>query len=424
LPKDENKDFSPRFGLSYDLTGGGRHMIRAGYGLYYGQIFQNIPLFMEQQANSSLFTTVAYTSSGPGSASASVLPSGQLLSAFRFGVDPLPPQAPGATQLPTGATGQMMDPHYQNPYTEQFNAGYAWQVTPASLVEVEYVHSLGLHESKTIVINPTINGVRWTTAPFQALGLPVLGGIRDYMSIGRSRYDGLNLSYRRRLSNGFSINSTYVLSRALAYNGNAAAFGNQPTDLNNWFAPHDLGPTPADERHRFTLSGIIDVRGGIRITPIMQWATGRPYNATEGITDVFGLGSGVGTTHAIVLNSDPTNLTATAGYTAAQLTACIAANTCSQVPYNFLRGADFFQLDTRVGKFFKFGEQAKLELFFQAFDLTNRANFGTSYGGNIRSNPALAGASATFQQPTGFVTSSGVIVPKSFAAELGARFSF
>jgi hypothetical protein len=416
LPHDQNKDFSPRIGIAYDLTGNGKHIIRAGYGLYYGQIFQNIPLFMEQQANSSLFTTVAYTSSGAGSASASVLPSGQLLSAFRFGVDPLPPQAPGAAQLPTGATGQMMDPKYSNPYSEQWNVGYSWQITRNSLIEVEYVHELGLHESKTIVINPTINGVRFTTPLFQAIGQPVLGGIRDYMSIGRSRYDGMNISYRRRMSKNFSINTTYVLSHALAYNGNSAAFGNGPTDLLNWFAPHDLGPTPADERHRITFSGLINLKWGITVAPIMQWATGRPYNATEGITDVFGFGSGVGTTHAIVLNSDPNNLTATASYTAAQLTACISANTCHQVPYDYLRGADFFQLDARFGRFFRFGERAKLEVFFQAFDMTNRANFGTSYGGNIRTS--------TFLQPTAFITTSGVIVPKSFAGEFGARFSF
>ena len=42
--------------FAYDLTGSGKHMLRFGYGLYYGQIFQNIPLFMEQQANpTSLF---------------------------------------------------------------------------------------------------------------------------------------------------------------------------------------------------------------------------------------------------------------------------------------------------------------------------------------------------------------------------------
>ena len=416
LPQDENKDFSPRIGLSYDLTGEGKHVIHAGYGLYYGQIFQNIPLFMEQQANSSLFTTLSYTSSGAGSASASVLPSGQLLSAFRFGIDPVPPQQVGATQLPTGATGQMMDPHYSNPYTEQFNVGYGWQVTTSTLIEAEYVHSLGLHESKTIVINPTINGVRFTDSLFKAAGLPMLGGIRDYMSIGRSRYDGMNLSFKRRLSHHFSINSTYVLSRALAYNGNAAAFGNGPTDFLNWFAPHDFGPTPADERHRITLSGLISLPWGITVTPIMQWATGRPYNSTEGITDVFGYGSGVGTTHTIVLSTDPTNLTATKAYTAAQLTACIAANTCMQVPYDYLRGEDFFQLDSRFAKELNFGDRARLELFFQAFDLTNRANFGTTYGGNIRTS--------TFQQPTGFISSSGVVVPKSFAGEFGGRFSF
>jgi len=102
----------------------------------------------------------------------------------------------------------------------------------------------------------------------------------------------MNLAYRRRLSRNYSINATYVLSRALAYNGNAAAFGNGPTDINEWFAPHDLGPTPADERHRITVSGLINLKWGITVTPIMQWATGRPYGATEGITDVFGYGSG------------------------------------------------------------------------------------------------------------------------------------
>jgi hypothetical protein len=285
-----------------------------------------------------------------------------------------------------------------------------------TLIEAEYVHSLGLHESKTIVINPTVGGVRYTDALFKAAGLPVLGGIRDYMSIGRSRYDGMNLSFKRRLTNHFSINASYVLSRALAYNGNGAAFGNGPTDEFNWFAAHDLGPTPADERHRIGLSGLVSLPWGIMVTPIMQWATPRPYNALEGVNDTFGQGSGVGSTHTIVLNTDPTNLTATSGYKAADLNACIAANTCHQVPYNYLRGVDFFQLDSRFAKFVNFGDKAKLELFFQAFDLTNRANFGTSFQGNIRA--------ANFQQPTGFVSTSGVVVPKSFAGEFGGRFSF
>jgi outer membrane cobalamin receptor len=98
------------------------------------------------------------------------------------------------------------------------------------------------------------------------------------------------------------------------------------------------------------------------------------------------------------------------------LQACLSANTCQQVPYNAVRGQDFFQLDLRVSRTFRFGEKAKLDLIFQAFDLTNRANFGSSYGTSIRAS--------NFEQPTGFITPSGTLVPKSFAAEFGARFSF
>jgi hypothetical protein len=201
--------------------------------------------------------------------------------------------------LPTGAVGRLIDPTYRNPYSEQFNGGYSWQITSDSVIEAEYV----LHESKSIVVNPQINGVRATSAPFAALGLPVLGEIQDYDSIGRSRYDAMNLSYRKRLTRHFSINASYVLSRGLAYNGTAAGFGNGPTDELNWFAKHDFGPTPQDETHRITISGLFNLPFGITASPIMQWATGRPYTSVEGISDVYGFGGGQGTTHTIVLNS-------------------------------------------------------------------------------------------------------------------------
>jgi outer membrane receptor protein involved in Fe transport len=48
LPHDDNKDFSPRVGFAYDVTGAGKHVVRGGFGLYYGNVFQNIPLFMER----------------------------------------------------------------------------------------------------------------------------------------------------------------------------------------------------------------------------------------------------------------------------------------------------------------------------------------------------------------------------------------
>jgi hypothetical protein len=148
----------------------------------------------------------------------------------------------------------------------------------------------------------------------------------------------------------------------------------------------------------------------------MQWASGRAYTALEGVNDTYALGGGQGNTHAIVLNSSPDNLLATKAFSAADLRACLAANTCHQVPFGNLRGNPFFELDTRLSKNFKFGEKANLELIFQAFDLTNRANFGVQYQTSLRSTQ--------FQQPIGFIAAGGVLVPKSFSGEFGARFSF
>src|SRR5206468_3181785 len=69
LPKNDNLDISPRVGFSYDLLGNGRFVLRGGYGLYFGQTFENIPLFMIQQANSQVFAnTYSINCNGPGAA--------------------------------------------------------------------------------------------------------------------------------------------------------------------------------------------------------------------------------------------------------------------------------------------------------------------------------------------------------------------
>ena len=420
LPQDDNKDFSPRVGFAYSLTASGRHVIRGGFGLYYGQTFENIPLFMLQQVNATLFATVLdITSAGPGDPNADLVPgTNKLLSQWRYGVDPLPPIPPPPTNLTAGSVGRLMDPFYHNPYTEQANFGYSFQIDNANVIEVDYVHTLGLRESKTLDINPkltSLGGARPLNAQFNAVGLPSLGRVDVETAVGRSRYDGFNLSYRRRLSKRFSINSSYVLSRALAYNGTAAAFRNRPFDQQNYLASWDLGPTPSDSTHRGVISGIVELPYGIRVSTTMQAESGRPYNPNEGI-DVLGYGESSATRHAIVPVGQPTNYGAYANYTAAQLQACLKAATCVPTTWDAARGAPFFQWDVRAAKLFRFKERYNLELFFQAFDLTNHANFGASYNNNVRTS--------IFGTPFGFITPSGTVVPRSFSGEFGAQFRF
>lgn len=431
LPKDDSRDFSPRVGFAWDIGSTGKHVVRGGYGLYYGQTFLNIPLFMIQQINPTIFVSVFSIASGD------LVPGTNIpLSNWRFGIDPLPTIPPPPTQLPNNSTGRIMDPDYQNPLTQQWNAGYAWQLNSYSVLEFEFTHILGLHESKTHNINPTramfldSAGAEITsrplTAALTAAHQPILGRVDLELSTGRSRYDGMNISYRRRLHNGFTVNATYTLSRALAYNGNSAAFRNRAWDPFNYFAGYELGPTPNDSRHRFSMGSVINLPWDIQVAPIVQLESARPYTAGYGAAvDILGTGGGRGTSHVVVFKDKPDDLKATLtafgdpGVSNANRVLfrnCLRSGQCTFAPFNNVRGQPFFQLDTRVTKNFRIREHANLQAIFQVFDLTNRANFGNNFVTDIRL--------ANFATPSNFITPSGVTVPHSLSAELGIKFSF
>lgn len=421
IPDPDNKDFSPRIGFAYSFGSSGRQVIRGGYGIYYGQTFINIPLFMVQQANPVLFATLFSISHGGVGAACSncTVPGTNItLANYRWGIDPVPVAPPPPTVLPAGSTGRLVDPNFRNPTSQQFNLGYSYQVSNSSVIEIDLVHELAVHEPKTVNINPQTCATcpRILASAFTNTGQPALGSISNNEAISNSQYNGGTVSYRRRMSHNIAFTSTYTLSWARSYRGSAASFGNTATNPFDPLRAVDFGYVPNDERHRWVNSAVINLPWGFEVAPVMQLASARPYNVSEGITDVLGFGSGNGGSDAIVLNSDPNNLTATAAFTATQLRACLAAATCHELPFDFARGQGFFQLDSRVAKNFKFGEQKTLSLIFQGFDLTNRANFGNSFQGNIRSS--------IFSRPTGYITPAGVIVPKSFRAEFGARFAF
>jgi len=415
LPHDDNKDFSPRIGLAWDLSGNGRHVVRAGYGLYYGQTFLNIPLFMIQQQNPTIFAT-AFSLTNP----TDVVPgTGITLANYHWGVDPPPTIPAPSASLQDGAVGRVMDPHYRNPVSEQMNAGYSFSPTSHDVVEIEYVHELGLHESKTININPKdpSTGTRILSAAFTNAGVPVLNRVDDEQSIDRSRYDGINLSYRRRMSKRLSVNTAYVLARAVCYRCylGAASFRNRPQDPYIPLSLKDFGFAPSDERHRFTFGGAVDMPWGFQIAPVLQLASARPYDPRSAV-DLLGFGQSAAARPALVPVSNPEDFGTYAGIDPTTAQSLIAAGTARTSKFDSLRGSPFFQLDLRVAKTFTFKDRYKLKLISQFFDLNNRANYGGNYVG-ITDDPSFA-------KPAGYVTPSGVIVPQSRRAEFGAEFRF
>ncbi len=447
LPKNDNLDLSPRIGFAYDVYGDGRFVLHGGYGLYFGQSFENIPLFMIQQSNAKVFAnTYSISCAGPTDTTcaspANLVPGTNiLLSKYRYGVDPAPVIPPASANLAPGSTGRIMDPGYRNPYTQQINAGFQYAVMRSGVVEMEYVQARGIHEDKTVNINPTQyfnGGARPFSAAFAAAGVPVLGRFGVEKSIGRSYYDALNISYRQSTYKHVSAVLNYTYAKALAFEGNPAAFRNASTNqFLGEFRQPDHGTAPNDERHHFTAAGTFFLPFRIKISPILSVGSGRPLSIVESTADLWGVGNGRSNPHALIfagakespaayaaylaaakaaVAADPTKATTLASY----YKSCVTSGACREVAYDSGYGLStpFLQFDARIGKTISIHERYNIALFYQAFNITNRANYGPNYDVNV------SDTGGSFLKPLGFINPSSTVIPRSFTGEFGARFSF
>jgi hypothetical protein len=399
--EDDTNNYSPRIGFAWDVRGNARSVLRAGYGIYFDQSFLNVPLFAVQQANPEIYAN--FTNDDPN-----------------LNIDSPPPAVPRplANPLP-GSRGRMLDPDFESPYTQQWNIGYAQELGRNMSIEFDYVHILGLHEFTSLDINPRTgplnNAQRGNPASafprvlapsFAAHAAELLaafgtaspfGRITVAQSDGRSRYDAFTVSFRRRYANKFQLNAHYTLAKAVAWFGLTGDFGNQAQNVFNKFDPvTDFGPTDADERHRFVLSGVFDLPWGFQVAPVLQLASARPYSIFPNcLCDINRDG--------VTVDHDSVNP---------------GVDDQHHLPMNNTRGDKFSQLNVRVSKFFNFSERAKLGLFFEAFNVFNTANFGREFQ-NVTGQPDF-GKPLNFFGATGFSEPLGI----PFQAQLGARFSF
>ena len=465
LPHDGTKDFSPRIGFAYDMTGRGKHMLRGGFGLYFGNVFQNIPLFMEQLANPTIFQTVLSLSQTDAVPCAG----GQTVNQWSYSqaaADAVVACLPGpSTTAADGSVGRLIDPGYRNPVSEEFNVGYSWAINNNSVFEAEFTHVLGLHENKTINIDQRVvsgqdtsgtpctapgtplgcnlyygsdNLARPLSAAFANAGQPVLASVRNDESINRQHYDGINFSFRQRMSHHFSLNTNYTLSWAYGYDaGGFTAFRNYARDGYHPFASYEWGPMTNDERHHITVSGLVNLPKGFEFAPILQFGTARPYALTNSYNAI---NAGGGTTNAVIVpisdqrnftygpdflssfvsqatTNDPTIDPADALAAAKQqLWTCYYESKCTMGKFDPVRGQAFFELDAKLAKDFKLGERVKVQIVAQAFNLTNRANYGNNYGGDV--------SSSTFGHPVGFINPSSTFTPRSIWSEFGVHLTF
>jgi hypothetical protein len=382
LPKTDTNDISPRVGFAYNLRGEGQTVVRGGYGLYYDAMTLSVafPNLYQMKEFIKVTTTLVNTAIGRGD-----------LATYRFGIDPPLLSAGNVTELPRGGrtTGGWYDPNLTNPYNHQTNLGFAHQLTPRTVLDADYTRVRGKNYYRNSEINPLINGVR-RLAPVLGATLGdanLLGAVNILRSNSPWNYDELAVKLVHR-TDRLNWQASYTLSDAKAYGGGVGITGATagPQDWDAPTAPGEWGPVRVDERHRVVLFAVAEMPFGIRVSPIFQASTPRPYTLTAGAD----------------LNADGSNNDR-----------YIDPATGRQVGVNSERGDALTLLDLRVTKFLPLGnENRRIGVFAEFYNLFNTANFGNNYNGNSRSTQ--------FKQPTGFM--GGANYP--FQMQLGVRASF
>jgi len=412
----DTNNFGPRLGFNYSAKDG-RTSIHGGYGIYYDRITLEIQSLERGLDGRALPIEVK---AGP----VFFIPP-------QFLFDPVngtfPPGAPTLANpfsgfiLPGAGAGgiNIIDNTMQNPMVQQMNLGIQREFAHNYVLRADYLHNFGTH----FIIGRTIGTV------FN----PVVGGpdsVTNLESSVKTKYDGLLLSVEKRLSHRYQFRASYTLSKAFNYaNDDQIPFSNGPLNPNN--LQLEYGPTPNDQRHRFTFSGVMDLPAGFRLAPIFTLASGVPMDILvpgggQRIPQLQRNAGGRLFHTGAELNAFISQLNAAGG---------LGGQPLPLVSDNAHFNDKFNSFDLRLSKVFKIGEHVKIQPLVEAFNLFNITNVlgfsKSNYSGFsnvlVRDNndPTNAGflRSSSFGQP---VTTAGGVFgsggPRAF--QFAARVTF
>jgi outer membrane receptor protein involved in Fe transport len=223
----------------------------------------------------------------------------------------------------------------KTPWTRAFTIGIDRQLTKDMSLSVSYVH----RRSRDLLTRRIVN--LYDVPPGDPnFGQTTDGGprISQVTYEGRIDYDGVVIALRKRFSQRYSLGVSYTGSRAYD-NLLTGAAGSGFSDNNDPEA--DWGPSNLSAPHIFVTNGEVTVPFDIRVSGIVNWQSGAAFNP-RGITDQDGDG--------LVDQRDVS------------------------VPRNDFRTDPFFNIDLRVEKVFRVGDDHSFGILFEAFNLTNQAN--------------------------------------------------
>jgi hypothetical protein len=372
-PAEDKNNIAPRVGFTYDVNGDGRFLLRGGYGRYYDFAYTNANILFAVVGAQSSFGTIYQNNDTTGIKNAD----GSL---FQVG-QPLPPNelASASAPLPSHAAS----PRIKQPYQDQANLGFAFDLGGGYALELDGVYSEG-HELGT---RPNIN-LRIDGEARRLSGILPQSGNANFRidtSAGVSHYKGATISVKKRWDGKLQLLGWYSLSSAKSSTSLRATdeFGEYNVlDMFDPYKDEQEAPTRSDSRHRFTVSGTWSPGAGFVVSPVFRYKSKAPYNVITGV-DANRDGS--------TLNDLPVGVTS----------------------YNSARGASFKQFDLRVAKKFNLGSRTRLELIAEIFNAFNSKN----PGGFIANQSAT-----TFGQPSEYA--GDFQRGEQRVGQLGIRFEF
>lgn len=387
LYRQNNKNFQPRLGISWDPFGSGKTVVRAAYGITVDQPVTNS--VTGTAANPPLATPLSFT----GSIN---------LATAR------------ATAGSAGLAPATIDHNFKNAYVQSWNLNVQRELSPSLGVMIGYFGSKGTHLRISRNINQPINGVR----PFVRLSASspiapstLLGNITQIESSGNSSYNALWATATKRMSRNFQFNASYTWSKSIDYNSlNSQGIVVQ----DSYNLRGDRGLSDYDARHRFVVSGLYEFpwKGnrlveGWQLGTIIQAQTGNPINILAGnplaiAGTTIGGGSGIatftgiasvrpdlvgnpqiiGTPNRWFSNTvcDPRAPTGCPSGAVFALPVTLSGTTnvyhFGSLGRNVLIGPGFKNVDFSITKNTKLTERVRMQFRAEFFDLFNHANFG------------------------------------------------
>jgi hypothetical protein len=334
----DHRNFSPRFGVAWDVSGKGTTVVRVGGSIVYDLL--SMSTYMSQQNLQSgpvlfglgvvptgatifdsacpagcagignIFTTGVTI---PGSGANGLNWVNQTTPIYPSNVTSLVQCGDGIGADPGPCNTFAMNRNFRTPYVENWTLGIQHAFSPKISLDASYVGNHGVKLPGVVDINQPALGSGWTPAaiiagaadggaeqaarPFTVNGkYPFLGAINYLSNFYGSTYNGLQATLTARNYHGLDFVAGYTFSHALDdLSSNWVAF--LPMDSANPSLEHASGDE--DIRHRFTFSITYtlpekkapgQLLEGWQLNSIISLQSGQPWNVNDQTFDFSGTG--------------------------------------------------------------------------------------------------------------------------------------